>query len=252
MKRNSAKPLLSVVVITLNEEKRLPRLLACLDAQTFQDFEVIVADAKSMDKTRTIAKRWGAKVIDGGLPSKGRNAGLRAARGRLVQFFDADVEPVPDFLERNVAAFTKRGLAIGSTKSTPTSGSFTGRFFYAWWDGLAWLAQRVRAYAAGYALLVRRDLALKVKGFDERIRFAEDIEFTRRVAKHGRFGILPVAITVSDRRYVSGGALRSLKTYLRWFWNDLFRPSKLYGHYDYVLGQHAEQRSRQRRSKRRL
>lgn len=248
MRKNPRKPLVSVVVITLNEEKRLPRLLACLAAQSFQDFEVIVADAKSTDRTRAIAKTWGARVVRGGLPGIGRNAGARAARGRLLQFFDADVEPARDFLERNVDAFTKNGFVVASTRSKPSSGSFAGRFFYAWWDGLAWLTQRFRPYAAGYALLVKRTVFSHVKGFDERIRFAEDIEFTRRAARHGRFGILPVAITVSDRRYIKGGALRALKTYLLWFFNDLFRPKKRYGRYDYILGQHAEQR----RSKRRL
>ena len=247
------KPQLSIVIITLNEEKRLPKLLACLKKQTFQDFEVIVADAKSTDRTRAIATKWGAKVVEGGLPSKGRNAGTAVARANIIQFFDADVEPSPDFLQRNIAAFNQRNLTIASTRSTPSSGSFAGHFFYAWWDDLAWAAQRIRPYAAGYSLLIRRSAFERVRGFNERIRFAEDIEFARRVARLGQFGILPVPITVSDRRYVKGGALRALKTYLLWFFNDIFRPHKLYGQYDYVLGQHPEQaQSRHSRSKRRL
>lgn len=252
MRKNPSRPLVSVIIITLNEEKRLPRLLACLAAQSFQDFEVIVADANSTDKTRAIAKAWGVKVVTGGLPSRGRNAGAQAAKGTIIQFFDADVEPAPNFLERNVAAFKRRDLAVASTRSKPLSGSFAGYFFYAWWDGLAWIAQSFRAYAAGYTLLVRRDIFNRVKGFNERIRFAEDIEFTRRAALHGRFGILPVPIIVSDRRYIKGGALKALKTYLIWFFNDVFRPSKRYGHYDYELGQHAEQRRKAVRTKRRL
>ena len=81
----------SIVVPTKNEEAYLPILLASLRGQTFQDFEIIVADAHSTDRTREIALQAGAKVVDGGMPGPGRNRGAAVAQGEIIFFFDADV-----------------------------------------------------------------------------------------------------------------------------------------------------------------
>lgn len=53
---------LSVVVITLNEEKRIARLLSDLSCQTYQDFEVIVVDSNSDDRTREVAEKYHAAL----------------------------------------------------------------------------------------------------------------------------------------------------------------------------------------------
>src|SRR5258706_509599 len=55
---------LSIIIPTFKEEKYLPTLLLCLENQTFQDFEVIISDANSPDRTREIAKEFGAKDVD--------------------------------------------------------------------------------------------------------------------------------------------------------------------------------------------
>ena len=52
----------SIVVPTYNEEKYLPRLLASIKAQDFRDFEIIVADTPSEDRTAAIARRFGCKL----------------------------------------------------------------------------------------------------------------------------------------------------------------------------------------------
>ena len=47
------EPFFSIIIPTLNEEKYLPLLLSDLEHQLFTDFEVIVVDGKSADKTVT-------------------------------------------------------------------------------------------------------------------------------------------------------------------------------------------------------
>lgn len=66
---------ISVVVPALNEAAYLPNLLEALAAQTRPANEVIVADAGSTDGTPEIARRYGARVVKGGSPAAGRNAG---------------------------------------------------------------------------------------------------------------------------------------------------------------------------------
>jgi glycosyltransferase involved in cell wall biosynthesis len=55
-------PHISIVIPTYNEEKYLPRLLKQIKQQDFTDYEIIVADNNSKDKTRSIAKRFGARI----------------------------------------------------------------------------------------------------------------------------------------------------------------------------------------------
>ena len=51
--------MLSIIIPAYNEERYLPKLLNCIKKQTYRDYEVIVADANSKDKTRQIAKKFG-------------------------------------------------------------------------------------------------------------------------------------------------------------------------------------------------
>ncbi|MFW6329641.1 MAG: glycosyltransferase, partial [Alkalispirochaetaceae bacterium] len=88
----------SVVIPAFNEEQLLPILLDSLKAQEFTDFEVIVADADSEDETARIAEEAGARVVPGGMPARGRNAGAAVAEGRFIIFLDADVRVPPNFV----------------------------------------------------------------------------------------------------------------------------------------------------------
>ena len=58
--------MLSIIIPTLNEGEYLPFLLDSIKRQTFQGYEVIVADANSGDKTRQIAKERECLLVQGG------------------------------------------------------------------------------------------------------------------------------------------------------------------------------------------
>ena len=61
MGQSDQTPFFSIVIPALNEEHYLPRLLLDLSKQTFQDFEVILVDAKSDDDTIGMAKQFEKK-----------------------------------------------------------------------------------------------------------------------------------------------------------------------------------------------
>ena len=98
---------LSIIIPTLNEEDYLPLLLESIKKQNFAEGEVIVADARSQDKTVEIAKSYGCKVVPGGLPPKARNEGAKKARGELFLFLDADVVLPENSLEKFLKEFKK-------------------------------------------------------------------------------------------------------------------------------------------------
>lgn len=111
--QGQSKPHLSVIIPTLNEIAYLPHLLDALAMQTRLPDEIIVADAGSKDGTAELAQSRGVRVMHGGMPAVGRNAGARAAKGDLLLFLDADVLPPPDFIARVLEEFEQKKTGCG-------------------------------------------------------------------------------------------------------------------------------------------
>src|SRR5664280_2479526 len=94
--------LITVVIAAFNEEKDLPKCLTAITTQDFpkDDYEIIVVDNNSTDKTVEIAKSFGAKVIQ---EAKQGNTfavkkGMDSATGEIIANTDADTVVFPDWL----------------------------------------------------------------------------------------------------------------------------------------------------------
>jgi len=97
---------ISVIMLTYNREKLVRRMIECILAQTFRDFEFIIVDNDSTDRSGAIADEYAGqdariRVIHGerGNIGSGRNTGLDAAQGEYIAFVDDDDTCEPDFLE---------------------------------------------------------------------------------------------------------------------------------------------------------
>ncbi len=231
--------MVSVIIPTLNEAAYLPQLLEALARQTQPPEEVIVADAGSEDGTPEIARAWGARVVPGGRPAVGRNAGARAARGTWLVFLDADVVPRPDFLEKALREIEARRLDVATCLMEPLSPRPTDRVFHEVANGYLLALQWISPRAPGFCILVRRALHEAIGGFDETLVLAEDHDYVRRAARHGRFGVLTsVRIPVSTRRVEEEGVFPLLLKYL---WAEAHvwagRPIRSLP-FDYAFGHH--------------
>lgn len=106
MVKKKDKPVISVVVNTLNEEENIKR---CLNSvQNWVD-EIIVVDMHSEDKTREIAENIGAKVYlhkRTGYVEPARNFAIEKANSRWILILDAD-EEVPETLAEKLSAISK-------------------------------------------------------------------------------------------------------------------------------------------------
>ena len=98
--------MISVIMLTYNREQLVGRAIDSILAQTFRDFEFIIVDNGSTDRSGAIADEYAAKdsrirVIhrERGNIGAGRNTGLDAARGEYITFIDDDDWAEPDFLE---------------------------------------------------------------------------------------------------------------------------------------------------------
>ncbi|MCR4427453.1 MAG: glycosyltransferase [Firmicutes bacterium] len=197
---------LSVIIPTLNEATYLPILLDALAAQTRPPDEIIVADAGSCDGTAELAQERGARVVHGGMPAAGRNAGARVATGNLFLFLDADVVPPSDFIARAVEEFEGEGYAIATSLITALDGDLVDQIA-AEATNLYLLAMRpISPHAPGFCILVQRAIHEKIGGFDETLRLSEDHDYARRATRYGKFGILTTTrIPVSMRRVEKEG-----------------------------------------------
>ncbi len=102
-------PRVSVIMPTLNVEALLDNCLASIARQSYprDRYEIILADAHSTDRTRDIAKKYGAMVLDddGKNMEEGKRLALRHATGEFIVFVDADNEIThADYIELAVNA----------------------------------------------------------------------------------------------------------------------------------------------------
>ncbi|HWR19815.1 MAG TPA: glycosyltransferase family 2 protein [Clostridia bacterium] len=98
--------MISVIMLTYNREKLVGRMIECILAQTYRDFEFIIVNNGSSDLSGEVAEQYAAKdsrirVIHRtrGNIGAGRNAGLDVAIGDYIAFIDDDDTCEPDFLE---------------------------------------------------------------------------------------------------------------------------------------------------------
>lgn len=206
--------ILSIIIPTKNEEEYLPKLLKSIKKQTFKDYEIIIADNRSKDKTRKIAGKYGCKIIDGGLPGKARNQGAKIAQGEILLFLDSDTElRTKNFLEKAVKEFKNRKLDI-AVPLMHLKGEKMDKLYFDFWNRLTDLFQySLTPFAGGWCIFIKRDLHNKIKGFDERITLGEDSDYAQRAVKHKLFKIKfkvlkSIKIQVSPRRFEKEGHLK--------------------------------------------
>lgn len=95
---DSGNPLISVVITSFNSEKFIEEAVISVLNQTFQNFEIIVVDDQSTDKTAEIVREFSAKdsrikfysISHSGKPSTVRNYGIAKAKGKYIAFLDGD------------------------------------------------------------------------------------------------------------------------------------------------------------------
>lgn len=205
---------LSVVVPTLDEATALPELLAALARQSQTPDEMIVADAGSRDGTVEVALLYGARVVKGGLPAAGRNAGAAAATGELILFLDADVIPGRTLVSDLLVAFDESGFVAATCTLQPLQAGIVVRTGLRLANACLRLVQSVRPHAPGCCIVVRRDVHEAIGGFDESLLMGEDHDYFRRASLQGSVGVLSdISIAVSMRRLERCGLLKLAAIY---------------------------------------
>jgi glycosyltransferase involved in cell wall biosynthesis len=188
----------SVVLPTYNRGALLREAVDSIVAQTWTDWELLIADDGSTDGSLEYPRSLGDRRIrilslsHSGNPATARNAAIAAATGEWIAFVDSDDRWLPRKLEVQLAAVqASAGAAWSCTgfghidaEGNPTH----QRAGIAYQPRSGWiLAQLIdgEAVAAIATLLVRRSVLHAVGGFDEGVPFREDYDLALRLAERG-------------------------------------------------------------------
>jgi glycosyltransferase involved in cell wall biosynthesis len=217
-------PDLSVVIPVRNEERYIGRALASVASQTLaaSSLEAVVVANGCTDRTAELVREFAVghrelavQLIELEQPgvAAAKNIGARAARAPVVLFLDGD-SAMPPALAAHILGMRRRGVRAATIRITADSRDILDNL----WFALVEVGKRVLRVRANMSFC-DRDLFLAVGGFDPSLRFAEDLDFLRRVARSGvRVDhVFRPAIATSPRR-IRRGPLRLgwSVTLIRW------------------------------------
>ncbi len=211
----------SIIVPTYERAASLARLLHALVALDYppERFEVIIVDDGGRtpldDTVATFRDRLHIRLLHQSNlgPAAARNYGAREAGGRLLAFTDDDCLPRAGWLRGLARAQQTDPTAICGGRTTNLHSSnlpaeatrLLTDYLYENYNP----AQRAGAFFPTNNLSVPRDEFLAVGGFDERLRFGEDREFSYRWRwRGGRFVPAPQAVVEHARRFSLGEFVR--------------------------------------------
>ena len=181
---------ISIIVPAFNEERLLGESLAQIKsaasafAQRGWDFELIVCDNNSTDRTAEIARAAGATIVFEPVNqiARARNAGAAAATGDWLIFVDADSHPNAGLFAEVAAQISSgRCLAGGVTVRMDEKHLIAG--FATWlWN----CASRMGRLLAGSFIFCETAAFRKIGGFSNELFAAEELELSRRLRKLAR------------------------------------------------------------------
>lgn len=184
--------LISVIVAAFNEEKDLPKCLTALTTQNFSkdDYEIIVVDNNSTDKTAEIAHRFGAKVIQ---EVKQGNTfavkkGMDIASSEIVANTDADTIVFPDWLSVIKEIFEdKNVVAATGSAYVKTGNNFVDLFYRKLYDLFIGINFFIgKPHMTGFNMIVRKKIYDEIGGINEKFTMSPDVDLGLRMGKKGR------------------------------------------------------------------
>ena len=216
----SREPEFSIVVPTYNRVNFLQQALSSIWAQTHGEYEIIVVDDGSTDRTEDFLASLGGRVktvrqVDRG-PAAARNLGVMSAKGEYVAFLDSDDVWFPWTL----ATYHKLIEKYRPSLICAATSEFEGEVSNVAQANLA--AESFCDYFAtadnpGYvgsgALVVKRSIFDWASGFDEGISVGEDLDFYFRVGTIENFVRVLSPVTIAYRRHAGNISRAPLSLY---------------------------------------
>jgi glycosyltransferase involved in cell wall biosynthesis len=206
-------PKVSIAIPAYNAMDYLPETLESVLAQTFTDFEVLVVNDGSTDRTA----EWVSQLTDPRVKlisqtnqglAAARNTGIAHARGEYIAFLDADDLWEPTKLEKQVRVLEENpevGLVYTWMALINETGESTGRVFQNHAEGNIWEKLiESNIVGCGSVAMVRRSCFETLGGFDQNLRsFVEDWDMWLRIAFYHPFKVVKEPLVYYRQRSTS-------------------------------------------------
>jgi rSAM/selenodomain-associated transferase 2 len=204
--------MISIIIPTLNEERSLPSLLNAIGQQG-ADYEVIVVDGGSQDRTLDIARDHEVRTL---VSPPGRGAamciGASASRGEVLLFLHADSTLQSGALDRISEVLSADASIIGGNFRLVFD---AGTRFSRWLTRFCAVIRMLGHYYGDSGIFVRRSVYDTLGGFRP-MPVMEDWEFVRRLERFGLTTCIkdPPLIT-SSRRFEGRRAVEIIYGWVR-------------------------------------
>lgn len=184
---------ISIIIPSYNGAGRISTLLSALERQDEQNFETIVVIDGSTDDTEEILsqKLWNLNLRVVSQENKGRagarNAGAKLAAGKILIFYDDDVEPGSDSVSLHVAALQRAPISVGQQLEVLSGKSefekYKASISRKWLAGLGSepiILNKENLFLTAANMSIRAEVFVKLNGFDQTLRDAEDYDLAVR------------------------------------------------------------------------
>jgi rSAM/selenodomain-associated transferase 2 len=198
------KRTISVIIPTLNEEAFIG---ACLDSLCAEgDFEVIVADGGSSDRTSAIVQEYGGVRLLGGEKGRGTqmNLGASSAGGEVFLFLHADTLLEKGWSKDVVGLLRDDAVTGGAFTFAIRGRGIQYRLIEKW---VKWRCRLLDLPYGDQGFFVRRRDFEGIGGFSD-IPLMEDVDIVERMKKRGRIEILRKRAFTHPRKWQKDGWLR--------------------------------------------
>ncbi len=217
------KPFFSVVIPTLNEEQFLPLILRDLVRQKEHDFEVVIVDGMSEDKTKQIAHEFSQSLdirffeVEKRNVSLQRNKGATEARGEYIIFLDADARIFTAFIKKlHIFIHKNKGLVFVPAIAPDEINSQT-KVVFNFANFIIEMSQGVgRPFSSGGSMIFEKHFFHLIGGFSDKVYMSEDHQIIQTAYKYGvraRF-MRNIKVKMSLRRMKKQGELKLFYQYL--------------------------------------
>lgn len=216
------KQFFSIVIPTLNEEKFLPQLLDDLASQTEHDFEVIIVDGNSEDRTREVIaehplhSRIHTICTQKRSVAYQRNLGAERAHGEYIFFIDADTRIPSQSLTIFKKIIEKNKFLLYLPQIIPERNEYFDVVTFHIINYAVELSQYTEIpFSTGGTFAIENHYFSHLGGFDEKLYLSEDHDIVRRARRQGvkAFYTREMQCIVSLRRLERDGILDSLYKY---------------------------------------
>lgn len=193
------KPLISVIMSAYNAEKYLNQAIESILNQTYDNFEFLIYNDGSTDKTAEIINSYKDQRIiivnqeNIGL-TKTLNLALKKATGEYIARMDADDISEPDRFQKQIDFFLKNpeiSLCGGQAKMIDEAGQFSSNYQVPLSDKeIKKMILKHNPFIHS-AIMFKKSILNTTKGYDESFRFAQDYELWTRVLEKFKTANLP-------------------------------------------------------------